>query len=391
MVPTRAKFSGLGPGRTKIDPAMRMGGRGAGLKLHMSFNPKFLSTAVGSLPHTDPAKAVDVVLASIPEAPIWPQLPRLGINEQMEVQYSEGIPSVIIDRQKNRMYFDTSKDYSEAFAAFYEAYLAAADAAPGAGDFSFLAISRDFSHGIEALETRLRQEGTRRPYVKLQTTGPCSFALTVTDENKRAIYYNEEFRDVIVKALAMKCRWQIQRFQRYGEQIICFIDEPILSAFGSSTYVSVKREDVVAHLKEVIDAVHAEGGLAGVHCCGNTEWSILIDAGVDIVNFDAFGFGETIAMYPQAVKTHLERGGAIAWGVVPTSVAIREQTVETIVAQFGKVTHGLAAKGINEQLILEQAMLTPSCGTGSMEVGDAEKVFRLLREVSGALRAKHGF
>jgi len=26
------------------------------------------------------------------------------------------------------------------------------------------------------------------------------------------------------------------------------------TAFGSSTYVSVKREDVVAHLKEVIDA-----------------------------------------------------------------------------------------------------------------------------------------
>jgi hypothetical protein len=36
-------------------------------------------------------------------------------------------------------------------------------------------------------------------------------------------------------------------------------------------------------------------------------------------------------------------------------------------------------------------MITPSCGTGSMEVVDAEKVFRLLGEMSGALRAKHGF
>ena len=357
----------------------------------MGFKPKFLATAVGSLPYTDPAKAVGVVLESIPEAPIWPQLPRLGMNEQMEVQYSEGIPNVVIDRQKNRMYFDTSKDYSEAFATFYETYLATMDAAPGAGDFSLLAISADFSRGIDALETRLRQDGKKRPYIKLQTTGPCSFALTVTDENKRAIYYNEEFRDVIIKALAMKCRWQIQRFQRYGERMICFIDEPILSAFGSSTYVSLKREDVVAHLKEVIDAVHAEGGLAGIHCCGNTEWSILIDAGVDIINFDAFGFGDTIAMYPQAVKMHLERGGVIAWGVVPTSVAIREQTIDTLVKHFERVAHGLAAKGIDQQLILEQAMITPSCGTGSMEVVDAEKVFRLLGEVSGALRAKHGF
>ena len=118
------------------------------------------------------------------------------------------------------------------------------------------------------------------------------------------------------------------------EKVICFIDEPILSAFGSSTYVSVKREDVVALISEVIDAVHAEGAIAGIHCCGNTEWSILIDAGVDIVNFDAFGYGETIALYPDAVSRFITGGGLIAWGVVPTSPAIREQTVETLNDRF---------------------------------------------------------
>jgi hypothetical protein len=357
----------------------------------MNPKPKFLATAIGSLPHNDPAKAVDVVLANIPEAPIWPQMPRLGLNEQMEVQYSEGMPSVATDHEKKRVYFDTANDYSEAFAAFYEAYMAATEAKAGAGDFSCMAISPAFSKGIYALESRLKAEGKKRPYVKMQTTGPLSFALTLTDENKRAIYYNEEFRDVIIKALGMKCRWQIQKFKPYGEQIICFIDEPILSAFGSSTYVSVKREDVVAHLKEVIEAVHAEGGLAGIHCCGNTEWSILVDAGVDILNFDAFGFGETIGMYPQAMKALLERGGAIAWGVVPTSPAIREQTPEQLVAHFENMADNLASKGIDKKMIVEQAIIAPSCGTGLLEVADGEKVFQTLRAVSQSLRAKYGF
>jgi hypothetical protein len=354
-------------------------------------NPKahFLATAIGSLPLSDPAKAVDLVLASIPEAPIWPQLPRLGINEHMEIQYSEGMPCAMVDRAKGRLYFDTSKDSSEAFATFYEAYMAATEAPDGTGDLTAMAISPEFSKGIYALENRLKAEGKKRPYVKVQTTGPCSFALTITDENKRAIYYNEEFRDVIIKALAMKCRWQIRKFKAYAQQTICFIDEPILSAFGSSTYVSVKREDVVAHLKEVIDAVHAEGGLAGIHCCGNTEWSILVDAGVDILNFDAFGYGETIAMYAPAVKALLQRGGAIAWGVVPTSTAIREQTPEKLVAHFEKMADHLASKGIEKRLICEQAIITPSCGTGSMEVADAEKVFQTLPLVSQALRARH--
>jgi hypothetical protein len=357
----------------------------------MNPRPKFLATAIGSLPHHDPAEAVEVVLAAIPEAPIWPQLPRLGLHEQMEVQYAEGMPRTAMDRDKGRLYFNTAGDYFEAFASFYEVYLTATEAPAGTGDFSAMAITPDYAKGIYALESRLKEEGKRRPFVKVQTTGPCSFALTITDENKRAIYYNEEFRDVIIKALAMKCRWQIQKFKPYGERVICFIDEPILSAFGSSTYVSVKREDVVSHLKEVVDGVHAEGGLAGIHCCGNTEWSILVDAGVDILNFDAFGFGETIAMYPQAIKALLERGGAIAWGVVPTSPAIREQTPETLVRHFEKVADHLAGKGIAKGIICEQAIITPSCGTGSLEVADAEKVFGALRSVSEALRSKHGF
>ena len=73
----------------------------------MGFRPRCMATAVGSMPHDDAAKALDVVLAHIPEAPIWPQLSGRGLNEQMEVQFSEGIPCRVIDREKGRMYFDT--------------------------------------------------------------------------------------------------------------------------------------------------------------------------------------------------------------------------------------------------------------------------------------------
>jgi hypothetical protein len=356
----------------------------------MGIKRKFLGTAIGSMPFTDPDYAVKVSLERLPEAPIWPQLPKLGIREQMEVQYSEGIPCAVIDEDKKRMYIDTSKDYSELFAAFYETYMAAMDEDSGTGDCSALAIGGAFSKGIPALEKALKAKGAKPPFVKVQTTGPCSFALTIVDENKRAIYYNEEFRDVIVKALAMKCRWQVAKFKPYARNVICFIDEPILSAFGSSTYVSVKREDVIGLLQEMIAAVHADGGIAGIHCCGNTEWSILVDSGVDIINFDAFEYGETISMYGAHMKKHLGRGGILAWGVVPTSVAIRTASVESLEAQLEKVMDKLAAQGIDKKAITEQAIITPSCGTGSMEPADAEKVFLMVSELSKRMKAKYG-
>lgn len=351
----------------------------------MSSRPKFLCTAIGSMPFADVDHALDLSLDAL-DAPIWPQLSAFGLKEQMEVQYSEGLPRAIVDEDKGRLYFDTSGDYSEAFADFYEKYILAMDPDDGDGDCSSLAISPEYSHGIHALAERLKAGGRVLPWLKAQTTGPVSFALTIVDENKRALWYNEEFRDVVIKAMAMKCRWQLQYLKPYAEQMICFIDEPILSAFGSSTYVSVQRDEVVAALSEVVEAVQAEGALAGIHCCGNTEWSIPIDSGVDIVNFDAFGFGETIAMYGGSVKDHLEGGGMLAWGVVPTSTAIRTETVESLSAHLNAMVDGLAATGIDRQLILDQMLITPSCGTGSMDPEDAEKVFAMTRALTDALR-----
>lgn len=355
----------------------------------MRIRPKCLATAIGSMPHVDPEAALDLVFRSIPQAPIWPQLSQRELREQMEIQYSEGLPRAVLDTARDRLYFDTSGEYYDELAEFYAGYMAAEEQ----GDCSAAAISPEYAMGIPALEKRLEMLDSKLPMVKCQTTGPISFALTIVDENKRSIYYNDEFVDVVVKGLAMKCRWQIQKFRPYAEDVICFIDEPILSAFGSSTYVSVQRDDVVTRLSEVIEAIHSEDALAGVHCCGNTEWSILVDAGADIISFDAYEHGETLALYPEHMQRHLvERDNALAWGIVPTSEAVRNESAESLAERFERlVLHMADRTGIEAGIIREMAFITPSCGTGSLDVADANRVFEFLGAVSEKLRENHGF
>jgi hypothetical protein len=345
----------------------------------------FLATAIGSLPHASADEAVRVVLRSIPECPIWPQLPKRGFREQMEIQYSEGMPCAVLDEAKGRMHFDTGDQdlTSTAVGAFYEKYMAAEES----DDWSFFAVSPEFSAGIYALEKTI-SAGPKRTWVKVQTTGPLTVGLSVVDQDKRAIYYNEMFRDVLVKTAIAKCRWQIKKFAPFAGGIICFVDEPILSAFGSSTYVSVGRDDVVSIISELVTAIHAAGALCGVHCCGNTEWPILMDAGVDIVNFDAFGFGESIALYPDQLKKHLESGRYLAWGLVPTSEKVTEQTVDSLVNHYDGLVARLAGKGISRDLIMKHSIITPSCGTGSLRQDLAEKVFDLLKKTSAALASR---
>ena len=48
------------------------------IKKRPEFTPCGMATGIGSLPHTDPAEAVNVLLERLEDAPFWPQLPRLS-------------------------------------------------------------------------------------------------------------------------------------------------------------------------------------------------------------------------------------------------------------------------------------------------------------------------
>lgn len=74
---------------------------------------------------------------------------------------------------------------------------------------------------------------------------------------------------------------------------------------------------------------------------------------------------------------------------MPTSTAIREQTAEGLAGRLEKAMDYLAAKGIDKGLITNQAMITPSCGTGSLASDDARLVYERLSEVSNLMKAKY--
>jgi hypothetical protein len=285
-----------------------------------------------------------------------------------------------LDEEKKRMYFKTKVDITSDFEEFYGNYMAE--------NLDYFQISPKYSHGIYEMEKKLTEK--THPdvqYFKSHVTGPITLGLGRVDEDKRSIYYNEMFRDIIVKGTEMKARWLLNKFKFLGCEQICFIDEPILSGFGSSTYVSVHRQDVVQYLRDVIKAIHKENSIAGIHCCGNTEWTILVDAGVDVISFDAYDYADTIAYYPEQIKEFLEKGGVLAWGIVPTSEKINEETPESLISKLEATVDNLANKGINKNLVLENCLITPSCGTGSLKVDLSDKIFDQLFNVSRILRS----
>ena len=356
------------------------------------FEPCCLATTIGSLPHTDVARGTALMFESTPELPAWVQFPRRVFYENMMVQFTEGLPGLVQDG--DRFYFDTAApDFTEQLTDFYACYLAAS----ADGDHAALdrfGLSPQYAAGFREFIARLPEQTTPRAMLKGQVTGPFTLGTNLLDQHRCCSYYDDQLRDVIVKTAALKAVWQIAQLSAFGPRVMVMLDEPALLGFGSQTFITVSREDVIGDLNEVAAAIHAQGGLAGVHCEANTDWSLLMEADLDILDFDAYDHMQAITLYPTELRAFLERGGSLGWGIVPTldREAAATETVPSLLARFDEGVERLVRKGFERELLLRRALVTPSCGAGGVLTEPlAERVLGLLRQLSTALRKQHGF
>lgn len=332
------------------------------------FKP-FTTTGIGSLPHTDPEEACKLVLDTF-DIPFWPQLPKLSFQESMILQFSEGMPLIKIDEQRERMWVE--KGNIDELAVFYETY---------SEDWK-AAISEGYAKGLYTFIRLVRNREFKT--LKGQITGPLTFTLGLKDSEGRPIYFDEELREISLMLLKAKIRWQMEMLMPYAENIVLFIDEPIVSALGSTSYLGVEPEEVQRLLKETADAIRHAGGIPGAHCCGKADWPVVIKIGTDIISFDAYGYIETISIYPAEFTEFLKRGGYLAWGIVPTTESIGDENTDSIKKRFYKGSEMLS-KSIPADLLLSRILLTPSCGTGSRSIEETVKVFQLLISLKEAL------
>lgn len=338
-----------------------------------------LSTGIGSLPFKDASHAVDSVLAACPEVPFWPQLPRRDAHEGMLAQFCEGLPCVRVTGA-DVVYDPTGEE--TAYEHFYERIIQQ--------DIGHFAISPAYAAGIHAFRARFSKEPVllqQVRYLKGHVVGPLTFCAGIKDARGTAVLHNEVFVQAAVQGLIMKAFWQVSFLKDFGKEVIIFLDEPFLAAFGSA-YTALTRDTVVRILTETTAALKEKGVITGVHCCGNTDWSIFTGiASLDIINFDAFGFADKLILYASDVSDFLARGGVLCWGIVPTQEFSREKTAApSLKARIDQALESFGKKGCDVRLLKDRMMVSPSCGLGSLEPQHADDILAELRATSLLLR-----
>ena len=334
------------------------------------------TTGIGSVPFTDPEETVALVLETLPQIPYWPQMVQLGYLEEMAAQAARGLPGLKVDEVNRSVAMDPDLPREEALAQFYEVVLS--------GDLTPFAFEEQDAQGFFALLAAVASQGSPCPALKGQLSGPVTFAGVVKDAGGKPILYDRELTQAVCAGLARKVAWQAEKFRELGKAPIVFLDEPFLTGFGSA-YLPISKDEVTEILTQTLE--EARGAAAGpvtlgIHCCGNTDWSLLLNAPIDILSFDSHGFFESLRLYDRALSDYLARGGWLAWGLVPTNEDFQHETPDTLWRRFQAQVTQLAEDvhwGLKE--ILTQSLLTPACGTGYMSQEDARRVLTTLKEL----------
>ncbi|MCU0821549.1 MAG: hypothetical protein MUC95_03630 [Spirochaetes bacterium] len=330
------------------------------------------ATGIGSLPHQDADAACAHLLDRYIDIPCWPQMVQTDFREGMMIQYAENLPCLTIDLSRNEISYDKSADKDKALLKFFENY--------SAGNLEYFSIGRRFARGFYSMLGLSASKNNK--FIKGQVVGPITFLLSVAGPDGKAIIHDEMLSDAVIRGLAMKGAWQAKKIRAAGKIPVIFFDEPSLSGFGSA-FVPLNREHFFDIFDKLISTIKEhDNTMIGLHCCGNSDWDMILQSDIDILSFDSFEYGKYFVLYPDRIKKFIGRGGVIAWGAVPTDAFKDDVTIDMIQDRLNVCIDELVSKGIKKELILRHSIYTPACGMGSLGIGVAEKIIDLTCELA---------
>lgn len=332
-----------------------------------------LPTAIGSMPHLSPEEACSQVMKYLPDIPAWPQLPRRSPKENMVIQFSEGFPGIVIkggkihiepsanfESELEQIYIDCEQDNAHRYV-----------------------ISAEYAAGLRAFLSKAA--GSK--IVKGQVTGPVTWGLTVTRQDGLGILYDDTLAETAAKFLRLKASWQENSLRTISPNTIIFVDEPYLVSLGSA-FTPIPEEKVPALLEEVFKGIK---GTKGLHCCGNTNWSVLLDTKIDILSFDAYNYASSLHTHSDKVKSFLARGGSIAWGIVPNDEeALTKESLSGLRDRLEEAIAPFTRDGIRFKQIIAQGLITPSCGLEGLSLEAASLALELTAKLSHDVRSRYG-
>jgi hypothetical protein len=333
--------------------------------------PRFGTTGIGSLPHTQLELGLQMSLQF--DVPFLPQLPGGNPGELMIPAALERLPGLTVDAEGGVL-ID-----SESWSAERDAFTHEIESALASGDLRAFEPSPDSSRAWNPFLWEVTHR--RLMLAKVQLAGPATVRWVArTSSGDVAAHVpgldQQIFRLVLARMLAMA-----KAVRRTGATPLMFIDEPGLYALDRT---DPRHLVVLQELRLLIAALQKEGAVVGLHCCSNTHWPSLLDLGLNLLSVDARLSLDAVLDSGKALFSFIEGGGRFSLGIIPTDLASSYRVEEVVDAVETSLRATFRKASLVEE-VASRCLLTPACGLAMRSVKDAERIVEELRDAQRRL------
>ena len=334
----------------------------------------------GALPYDDIKLLTHMMAKLFPQFPYLPILPNLSGKDTLVYRTLCNMPGVILKQNEITIKAGTDeydKDMS---------YLDKCFNSPKSCDFERYTFSSPFLEKYLHIIKKFKSHNACINFL-----GPFTISQLLMNVAKEQMLVDKSFKKLFVQAVCVKALWIIKKIKEYCHTTVpvVILEEPMLGQLST-----IKREDenitnefVTNIIAEVAEKLHKAGALVGVQCMEKCDWTIPINAGVDIISFDAYNNPNNINIISEQIKDFLHKGGKINWGIVPSSSEkiIKGLSLEYTTDRFEKTIEGLSELKVPINLIYKSALVSVNNNTENLPILFAEKALIITTQLASKL------
>lgn len=336
----------------------------------MKLKTKCIST--GSLPYESIQAATRMMAKLFETSPFLAMLPKVSEKDDVLNLTIENIPGIKI--KDGKIFLRTSSNT-------FKQNIQKLDKAYNNPNYDNLAPFEIRTAFLDKYLSIIKKFNSPNAFVSL--FGPFTISQMIQSAADEQMLADKSYRKLFIQAVSVRALWIANKIRQVSPntQVVIILNEPLLAHLGvlKRTYEEINAEVVTNFISKIVEKLHSADIKVGIQCFEKCDWQIPINAGVDLISFDAYNNPNNLTVIPEQIKNFIKKGGKINWAIVPTASEpiIKALDSDYLLQRLYSTMEGLIESGVPRNYVYKSATVSLQGDTEHLSILFAEKALIL--------------
>lgn len=339
---------------------------------------------LGAIPYDDIEPAVKMLVKLYEKIPYLSFLPKIVENDTIITRSFSKLPGVRKEGKKY-VFISTSKSYKNGLVVLDKAFNK-----PTSDLLEDYAVESQFWVKYIQIIKKFKPHNACINFI-----GPFTMSQMLRrSSDEPQLLLEKAYRKMFIESICVKALWTIEKIKEVSPNTvpIVVLEEPWANRFGE---VRRDSEDITPDMitnmyRRIVEKLKEYGALVAVQSMEKCDWKIPINAGVDIISFDAYNNPNNLNIIPETIVEFIARGGKINWGIVPvmTEAMVKSLNIDYLENRLKATMEGLIIAGVPQDMVYKSALVSVQGDVDHLPIIFAEKALILATQLASRLQNK---